>query len=354
MGLLQLLRYPSLGTTVGSISKVTNAKESGAQAMTWAYQNQGGVVSNSRTYTNTLRVITSSAFVGPIQIQQFLLGIGVVQGAYYVYNGEGGLPAVATEYDTGSFLHSMTFAQDGEDAKQWKVTFEYGPYDGNHESGSASQNIGVINPLDAVPDIKWTPAVFEEFYPKDINGLPFLNTAGDPIEDPPKRMVSRQTFSFSRNEATYNDSYAQLFRQTVNSSPFLSFEANQVKCSSIDAERHFDADWGYFWRVNYQFEMRVVKFTNRLDGTFVTYGWEDLILNAGFHKLISSTLTPILINGQPTPVPVPLTQDGLPLNTTWSTNNNSNPDPIYLVFMQYAQSDFSQLNIPGTILTDPF
>lgn len=356
MGLLQLLNFPSLGTTVGLITRIVNAKEAGAQGMTWSYSNQGGIVSNGRSYTNTLLVETNSPFVGPIQIQQELLSIGCLQGASYrfplpEYNGSVSTPTTPTEQDTGSFLHTINIKQDAEDAMSWKVTFEYGPFDINHESGAENTSIGVVDPLQQFPDAKWAPAIFEEYYPQDANGLPFLNIVGDPIEDPPKRTVSRQTFSFTRNEANYNDAYAANFRQTVNKSTFLGFAPNQVKCSSIDGERIYQADWGVYWRVNYQFEMKVAKFKDPNDGSVTTYGWEDLVLNAGFRKRnTDGTIVPILVNGQPISSPMGLTADGIPINSTWALNNN--PSPRYLVFMQYSSSEFGDLNIPDTVFTD--
>jgi hypothetical protein len=370
---LTLLNFPSVPNPTGSIISITNAKTGSSRGMNWSYKLQGGVVSAARTYTNTLRVITNNPLTGPIQIQNSLISVGCVQGAYYVsplpeyQNGVISIPTgTFAEQDTGSFLHELDIKEETEDGKQWLCTFQYGPADINVELGSSQASLGVTNPLEMMPEVEWTPAIFEEFYPQDSNGIPFLNTVGDPIEDPPKREVSRQTLSFTRNEAQYNDAYAQQFRQTVNLYPFLGFATNQVKCKTITGKRIYSADWGLYWNVHYEFEMRVIDFSTpetydpitglgNGDGMPQFYGWEDLIQNQGFRRIdpVSGLVVPITIGTPPQLISAPmlLDQAGAPLTATASPLDPL-PEPYYLIFMQYDQMDFTALNIPDTIFTE--
>lgn len=369
MGLLQLLNRPQLGTTVGLITSITNVKEPGSQGMTWNYTNQNGVIQASRAYTNTLRVETNSPFVGPIQIQQTLIQVGCVQGAYYrfplpEYNGDPATPASPTEWDTGSFLHDIDFSQESEDVRLWLCKLSYGPLDIGHEIGVENAAIGVSNPLSMPLQIEWIPATFEESYPEDVFGKPFLNSAGDPLEDAPKRTVSRQVLSIVRNEAQYNDSYAQKFRQKVNKNVFLGFEPNQVKCANISGKKIHNADYGYFWEVSYAFEMKTISFEvpSTYDATLElagvpstaqkrTYGWEDLITDAGFFGYnASGEKVPLLYQGQPVSSPIQLFH-GLQYYTGIKSVDTALPPPPPLVFMQYDQIDFGDLNIPDDILT---
>lgn len=364
---LILLRFPSVPNPVGAITKIVNAKEVGAQGMTWAYENQGGFVRGTRSYTNTLRVITNSPFVGPIQVQQALIGIGAVQGSFYrfplpEFNGDGVAPTAPTEQDTGSFLHSIEIRQEAEDAKQWLATFSYGPFDINHEIGSSEATNGSNNPLEKAPEATWTGTIQETSYPNDINGVPFLNTVGDPIENPPKREESRQTLTFIRNEATYNENYAQSFRQTVNLNTFLEFPPGCAKCKMITGKRIYTADFGYYWEVVYEFEFRVIKQTipatfdpitgqSNNDGSTQIFGFQDRVLNAGFRQIVNGNATQITVSGSPVSSAVALSSEGVPLNIGVTDNPDNAPEPFFLTFNQYFSSDFDQLNIPPNVLT---
>jgi hypothetical protein len=352
---LIILNFPQVlpDAAVGEIVSITNAKMPGGQGMRWSFEQLGGWWIGARLYTLTLRVITNSPFVGPIQIIQALQGIAVVQGNYYQfplpeYPRNPNLPGII-ENDQGSLLQTIDLKQESEDAKQWLATLEYGPFDVNHELGNSQITNGSINPTDAAPTVRWSSAKYEISYPQDINGNDFVNTVGDPLENPPKREESRQRLSYTANYAQYNETWAQSFRDSINSDVFLGFQPHQVKCADIQGDRIYTADYGYYWRVAFEFEFRVQVFTDS-NGNTQTYGFEDLVLNAGMRQLnTNSTLSQIIINGVPVTSPVPLTQDGSPLNSTWAQANN--PSPVYLVFLQYATSTFANLNIEQSILT---
>lgn len=368
MGLI-LLSGPALGPQVGTVLSVTNVQKAGSQGLVWAYEQSGGIMTNTRRYTNTLRVITNNAYVGPLAVQQFLIAHGMVQGSTYRFPlpefGPGSsstLPSVPTEIDTGSFLSRLSFEQETEDGRQWLCRFEYGPFDAQHEVGTTDAASGASNPLEMAPEAQWTPTFVETAYPQDINGLPFLNTVGDPVEDPPKREESRQSLSFVRNEDQYNEAYADTFRLKINADPFLGFAPGQARVKTISGKRVYTADYGYYWQVTYEFEFRKIIFqvpssfdpetgVSNDDGITITYGWEDLVLNAGFRQVGSDgEIAPILIKGQPLTSPMALTESGEGLNL--GVNIDSDIDePYYLIFQQYGSVMFSDLNIPTNILT---
>ncbi len=367
MGLI-LLSGPAVITPVGTVVSVTNVQNAGAQGMTWAYEQQGGIMTNTRRYTNTLRVITSSAYVSPIEIQQFLIANGMVQGTTYRFPlpefGPGSsatLPPAPCSIDTGSFLSRLTFEQETDDGKQWLCRFDYGPFDAQHEVGTTDATSGASNPLEAYPEVSWSPTFVQTAYPQDINGLPFINTCGDPIEDPPKREECRQSLSFTRNEATYDEAYADTFRLKVNSDPFLGFAPGQARVKTISGKRVYGADYGNYWQVTYEFEFR--KIILQVPGEFdpitqqpgdpvsVTYGWEELVNNAGFRsKGTDGKITNILVNGQPISSPMALDANSVPINTD-VTLDSELPLPYYLVFQQYGAVMFADLNIPTDVLT---
>lgn len=370
---LILLTGPELGDTVGEILSVTNVQKSGSQGLVWAYEQQGGIMTNTRRYTNTLRVVTSSALVGPIQIQQFLIGIGAVQGVTYrfplpEYNrvvnaNTPALPPNPTEIDTGSFLSTLTFAQETEDGCQWLCTFNYGPFNVGHEVGTTDAASGASNPIESVPEVDWSHEIHETAYVQDVNGLPFRNTVGDPLENPPKREESRQTLSFTRNEATYNETYAQQYVLKTNSDTFLGFAPNQARIKSITGKRTYSTDYGFYWRVSYVFEFRVLAFifpatfdpidelAGGSDSITITYGFEELVLNEGFRQVgADGKIAPILVGGQPISAPMALDEGGSPINNDVDLNGQLE-EPFYLIFNNYSQIPFADLNIPTDVLT---
>jgi hypothetical protein len=373
VGSLFLISFPSLGDVVGDIKSITNAMEPGSRSMTWAYENQGGVIRGTRSYVQKARVITTNAFVGPIQIQQTLLGTGIIQGTFYSHPlpeinntdpNAGNLPTTPTEFDTGSFLHTLNIEQDSEDAKQWLCTFSYGPYDINHEQGAQNQAFGSNNPLEKAPEAQWSAPVIETSYPTDANGIPWINTAGDMLENPPKRDEARQTLSFVRNEQNYNENYAQQFRQTVNQDNFLGFPPGCAKVKTITGKRIYTADYGYYWEVSYEFEFRVVTISvpetydpiTQLPigtGTTTTYGFQDLVINAGYRQLVNGVKSQILIDGVPASVPVALDANGVPFGPDHSDGDTdaSQNEVFWLVFQQYPSTTFANLNIPTNVLT---
>jgi hypothetical protein len=351
MGLIFLLG-PSVPNPVGTVTQIVNAKQTGAQGMHWSFQQTGGWYQANRQYTNTLRVFTSSPFVGPIQVQQAVLGIGCVQGAYYRFplpelnppTAELTPPTSPTEIDTGSFAQTIEIKQDADDARQWIVTIQYSSFDVAHEFGSSNTQNGSINPLEMAPEVHWSSAKFDSVYPTDLTGQPFRNTVGDPLENPPPREESRQVLNFTRNEAIYIESWAQQYRDSCNSDTFLGFSPYQVKCKDIQGKRIYTADYGYFWQVTYEFEFRIVNIVNQ-DGSVTTYGFEDLVLNTGLRKLgDDGKPAQITIGGSLITSPILLDQDGKPIT-------DPTVSPVYLVFRNYSTNPFAFLNIPDDILT---
>jgi hypothetical protein len=351
---LIIINLPKVVASAGTIVSCVNAKPPGP-SMRWSYEQQGGWWIGARRYKLCLLITTSSPLVGPIAIQNYLAGIAAIQGSTYQFPlpelNSPNLPGPITETDTGSFLQDVNIDQaaDDQSGRLWLVTLNYGPFDINHELGTSQQQNGSNNPIESAPQVKWSGAKYEVSYPQDVNGQPFLNTVGDPLENPPKREESRQQLSYIANSPTYDDNWAQAYRDAVNGDVFLGFAPNQVKCKNIEGDRQYTADYGYYWRVSFEFEFRVQTFTDS-SGNQTIYGFEDLVLNAGLRQLnTNGALTQIIVNGIPVTNPVPLTKAGLPLNFTWSQNNN--PNPYFLVFMQYRQQTFANLNINQAILT---
>lgn len=363
---LDLLYHPAITAFYGVVVSCTNVMEPGSQGLAWGI-GQEGVYQGQRTYQNRLRIITTHAYVGPVAIMNFLLGQGVVIGATYVYPipefgiGANGLSFLPSETDEGSFLQSVTLEPEGEDGKQWIATLNYDIFCIPHECGTTNIQYCSFDPTDFPYVVQWGTQKYHRYYPTDATGKPFLNAAGDPFQDQPAREESTQILTLINWAGDYDEPFNQTFRDTCNYDEFLGFDQYTVRCKDIDGERVYTADYGYVWKIKYEFEIRVIAI--RVPGQQPQYhGWDDLILNAGFNAFGGATGAPgpkaaILINGIPPSQPQVLNQNGtiaLPPATVTPAQIAAllgNPN-IYLQFFSYPTSIFANLGIPPTILTD--
>lgn len=357
---LPLLNNPSIIGSAGSIYSITNIQEEGGQSATWGIDQVEQIWQGSRLYQNRLRVLTTHAYVGPAAVLSALVGVGVVLGASYVYP----LPEISfnsvfpTEQDTGSFIQLINVQQETEDGKQWVVTIGYGPFDIWHELGNTNATFGSFNPLDFPAIVRWQTAKYHRYYPQDINGFPYINTAGDPLENPPEREESTQCLTLILWTPTYSEPFAQSYRDTVNSDAFLGFPPNTVKCKDIDGERFYTSDYGYVWRVKYEFEIRQLVLTDQ-NGISTTYGWQALVLNAGYRAFggatgVAGPIAPIVLGGIPVANPVILQPDGTyiaPANFG-VVQGLQGLQALYLTFQNFPMSVFANLNIDSSILMD--
>lgn len=286
----------------------------------------------NRTYQNRIKVDVSTPYVGPLQV---LSSLGVTIGQTYRFPL---IAAPATETDTGSFVQRIRAEQTAENNLQWVVTIDYAPFDVIHQLGSSDLSYGIICPTDRAYEVWWESAKYERYKTEDESQptpLPYQNTVGDPLLDPPATEETRPVLNIARNESTYNDAYASQFKDTVNSGEFLGYPPNCVKCKDIKGERHYDSDWGYYHRVTYQFEFR-----DDDDGN----GYTKLILNAGYRQKINGSGDPVNVvdaAGNQVTDAVPLQKNG---------SYQPEAEPYFLEFQQFPSMDFGQLNIPDDIL----
>lgn len=322
-----------------AIKKIYEDYEPGARSGSWAVDE----VRCNRTYSSRIKVVTDSPFFGPAQLL-LALSAYVKLGQVYQFPVFASVPS---ENDTGSFLQSMRAELTSEDGLQWAVTLDYGPFDVNHQLGSSYLNMGIIDPLERYPEVICNDAKYERYKPYDETPpdpedetaggpLPYVNTVGDPLLDPPKTEETRPTIRFIRNESTYNDAYASQYKDATNSDEFLGYPPNTAKTSSIGNERIYDPDWGNYFRMTYDFEVR-----DDDDGK----GYTLEVLNAGYRQLVNGAGSPVNVvdaSGNTVTDAVPLQQNGAYVPTA---------APVYLAFQEFASIAFEGLNIPDDILT---
>jgi len=290
----------------------------------------------NRTYTNRIKVEVSPKSCGPLQV---INACGVHLGDTYRYPL---FAASATENDTGAFAQRIRAENVSEPGPgsivQWAVTVDYGPFDVAYWLGTSHISSGIVDPTYRQPEVYWDTAKFEMAKPNDEGTpqKPYVNTVNDPLLDPPMLEQSRPVLKFVRNEPYYDAAYASTFQDTTNNAAFLGFAANTVKCRMIKGERFFDADWGHYFTVTYEFEFNIDP---------DTFGFGLRVLNTGYRYKKGGTGAVINIvdgNGQPTNDAKPLKSNGdLALVPS---------DFYFLQFTQFPQVDFSLLNIPPDVL----
>ncbi len=291
----------------------------------------------NRTYTLRLKAFCASLAAGPLQV---IGALPVRIGDPYQFP----LAASATEQDTGSFVQSIRADRKSSDAGgyQWTVTVDYGPFDVASLLGSGYVSTGRIDPTARAWEVFWDNAKYRRSKPYDEGGVqddglpgkPYVNTIGDPLLDPPETEETRPVLNLVRNESTYNDAYASQYKDTVNGDEFLGYPPNTVKCKDIKGERHWEPDWGWFFTVTYQFEVR---------DDDDEQGYNQLILNAGYRQKVNGAGNPVdvTINGKTVTDAVPLQEDG---------SYKPTGDPYFIPFTEFPSVAFADLNIPDDLL----
>lgn len=266
----------------------------------------------TRTYTRTWRVITDDPQTGPIEAAG---GIGVGIGDYY---------KTASEDDIGSFCNEIDATVEGEDGQSWIITVTYGPY---------NPNTNPKDPTERPIQVNWGTAQFQrvadQTTDQNTDGSPkaVVNSAGDRFDPPIMKDDSRPVLVIVRNEPTFNQDLAALYRDSINIDPFWGHDPYTVKCLSIEAQLTHNPDIGYYWPVTYKFE-------------FNDDGWISQILDAGFRELnAGGTDAQAILDYKGLPVANPALLDG------HGKKLAEGSDAVFLEFNIYKEMSFEGLNL---------
>lgn len=296
----------------------------------------GWSADGGRSYSLAVRVQTGDPTIG---VRAALRSVGVDAGAYYRFP----LAGAATEWDYGVWLNSIEATDEDEDGKSWIVSLGYKQVDWAGQaggSGGGSDAAGfVANPLNIPPSVRWSSESEELACTHDRNGNPIRNSAGDPFDPPLAIPVSTPVATVTRNLATFDPTWIDAFKDHVNSTAWMGFPANTVLCKDIGADRQYDADFGYYWAVTYEFAFRPIW----VDGSIIIQpGWSTQVLSAGLRQLVGGAVKQILIDGAPTSSPVALKSDG-----SWDPA----ADPVYLTFDLLPEVDLAGLDLPSDLFS---
>ena len=292
-----------------SIVSVTELKDEGTREAHWALM-------SGRSYQRKFRVQTDGFNNGPNMV---LKGFGTQYGDYYTPS------YAAAEADNYAYADSLDCEAEGDDGMWWIITVHYGWYDANMAGGGGAQN-----PLLMPIDVSWGLRDHEIVLDTDVNGLPVINTAGDPYDPPIVIDDPRLVMTIVRNEAAFNVAWVLAYRNAVNADSFAGFPPLACKVLNISSKSQWHQDAGWYYQTTYEFEF----LTAQIDYDSQT-GYRKNVVSQGFRAISSVTGKPyhITLKGVPVNAPMLLDKNGY--------LQGVNAAPYFQVFQAYPELPFA-------------
>jgi len=192
-----------------------------------------------------------------------------------------------------------------------------------------AQPSGHENPLERPPRLTSRSVITREPVDRDAAGRLYVNAAGEPFDPPVTREFADQLLTIERNQASFAGFAAAAFAKTICSHWLMTWPPGTQLMDEIAAE-DVEEDGLVYARVSF-------SILRRLDG------WRVPRLNHGFRYVagISGGLVKykqfVDADGQPLTKPRLLAANGTPLT--------AGADPVYLIFDDYPEKDWSALNL---------
>lgn len=226
--------------------------------------------------------------------------------------------------DASAWCESLAVQCVDEGGKLWEVTAKY--------SSTADAGSAADNPLSRPVTITWEDYEFEEPVELDVLGKPVLNSAGQAFDPPPTRVASRPVVVFTKNQAEFNASLAQQYKNKSNSDTWWGLSAGQAKVASIRASEEKEENGITYYEVRYEIHLN-------------EDGWKKRILDQGRMERITFESTDYVIyraiidpeTKRPVTDPVPLNGAGGPLS--------DDGGPVFLEFDFYGSVPFAPLGL---------
>lgn len=310
-----------------------------------------------RTYHQVWQVVTTNKWMGPIAAA-FAPGTPLPFAPYISGNG--------VEYDLFALCvrkQAKAVTGDNADWSQWEVEVDYdtqmpeggkpsefgspggGDYGG---TGGQGQQGSSNNPELEPPDIEWDFEVVNKPKQRDLDKLPFTNSANQPFTPAPTFEVCYPVLVYTRNELDFNRARAAKYCFAVNSTNFLGAAENTVLCLPPKAKKMFRGPYNY-WRTSYRFKFAPLKD----DG--LPESWQPEILDQGLCELQKVAGRPFhmkpvpITRGTGIPITQPVLLDGtgevqepFQIGGVWHP-----PTPVYIKRRVYRAEDLNALLMSG-------
>lgn len=279
--------------------------------------------------TASYLVITDSASDGP-------------SAALYADMGTGGLAIPAAgevDPDNGLLVcTNKTAKPSGNSGRHWIVTVTYKPV--SHRIDKSAKP-----PLERPIEYSRNYRTWQEPYFRDASGtsegdgLPVVNTAGEPFDNKPERQKGAMVIVIVRNEADDNASSDDGYSNSVNSAQIticgVTYGAEMCRMLPIQSKMMFEI----VGQTEYLYHQKTYEIEIK------TPNWDDEIPSYGFNWLDDDgQLYEIWSGGKRVTKQWPLDAEGLPMA-------NAGDSPANVVRKPYKVVDWSGLQLPSTLPT---
>lgn len=203
-----------------------------------------------------------------------------------------------------------------EDANAFVVAKRPRHDDSGHPANwfCAVEYAGRDDPVSEPPEVSWSVTKYQKAVQRDVNDVPFVNSAGDPFESGATVDRTRFVLMIRRNVMTWDPTTSEGYIDSLNQGVFLAerhppgFAAGTCKLSDLGADAVWLEDRSdiHFWRVTAKIEVN-------------TEGWQTVVLDAGMHELVTNS---VVIGG----IPVDVTYKKAIL--LWGGNHAVSPQPL--------------------------
>jgi hypothetical protein len=246
-------------------------------------------------------------------------------------------------------------------------------YTGLDNDPASSTNLPWTEP----PIPKWEDEIEQKSPQRDLDGRPYINSAGQPFTPAFTAPAPRQVLILTRNEINFDRGIASSYGFAVNSDVFMNALPGSAQCYPIKAEQVTRGILKY-WRVTYRIRFGAILGPNELNPilaslapiiglagiqTLIAAGYnlesfQPYILDAGLMELKRNGpfagsvpgLVPILLPGTGQPVSQPVLLDGA---GQWVGRTQTNPkigpngcpiyNPTWLYFNQFQAQPFNPI-----------
>lgn len=208
----------------------------------------------------------------------------VIQDSTMAANGETasftGVPAIGTVHPSISGLYVQSYdVQEGtgKDKHVLTVTVNYGPKT-TETSGEGSSLVTSI-----VDEWGWDDGVDERELTEDVDGVPVINSVGDPFESVPKISVPAPVFTkvvrFASRQTGWADANCKVNSAAVTIGG-KSFPIGSLLCTVAEKRVIGNGD-----NMRYQYTVRLRYKSNRVkvqgDNTVTDVGWDVAVVDTG-------------------------------------------------------------------------
>jgi hypothetical protein len=238
--------------------------------------------SQVRTYTRRWRVLLKPGYrdYGPVAVIQ-APGLPWPYSVYVSANG--------VEYDEAALLVDYDAEQeDQDDWQRWIVTGTYstdlGDTGPNFKTLYGNSGIGPQNnPELERPTIEWDSEETVEAPQFDLDGRPFVNSAGQPFTPAPTFPVGNPVLVIVRNVKRYDSRTYNKYAFAVNDDMFLGNPPGTCQCVPPRAKLMYRGAITYH-RVTFRIRIKTNETVDADGVTLVRETWQPKILDAGMYQ----------------------------------------------------------------------